>query len=56
MDMFVDTELVYYETMTSLYKMLRMVLPFLGDYRWVHKDDPIVTGKRPSFDLSSFLS
>jgi hypothetical protein len=37
MDFYVDASINYFDTMASLFKMLRMVLPFLGHYQWTHK-------------------
>ncbi len=30
---------MYHETIAQLCKMSRLVLPFLGHYEWVHKND-----------------
>jgi hypothetical protein len=31
-DFYLDTQIIYFSTMHSLYKMLRMTVPFLGNY------------------------
>lgn len=54
LDFVLDSLIMYHESISSALKMFRMALPFLGQYEWISRQDPRITGK-PSFSIQQFL-
>jgi hypothetical protein len=46
LDIQLDTMIMYHESFCSGLKMIRMTLPFLGNYQWIHKSDARITGAK----------